>query len=90
MLKGQGMVLKRGMEISHGRVPRITGLGEEAEIRKKQLRHQFSATVLDCQRFSRLRKGMEHEKRKQQDIHGGKSQKKGGLAQRLGSSIEMT
>jgi hypothetical protein len=72
------MVLKRGMEIGQGRVPCITGLGEEAKIREKQLRHQFCATVLDCQRFSRLRTGMKHEKRKQQDVHGGKSQEKGG------------
>ena len=78
MLKGQGMVLKRGMEIGHGRVPGITGLGEKAKIRKKQLRHQLRATITDCQRFGRLSAGMEHEQRKQQHVHGGKSQEKGG------------
>jgi len=74
MLKGQGMILKWGMEIGHGGVPCITGLGEKAKISKKQLLHQFSATALYSQRSSRLRTGMKHEKRKQQDIHGGKSQ----------------
>jgi hypothetical protein len=68
------MVLKWGMEIGHGRVPRITGFGEEAKVREKQLRHQFGATALYCQGFSRLRTGMKHEKRKQHDVHGGKSQ----------------
>ena len=42
MIHGKRMVLERGMEVGHGRVPGIARLGKETEIGELQTGYQFT------------------------------------------------
>ncbi len=43
MLEGEWVILESGMEVCHGRMPRIARLGEEAEVGQAELPDQFRA-----------------------------------------------
>ena len=47
MLQGHGMILKGRMQIRLGEMPRIPGLGEQAEVREGEFSNQ-SAFLLQC------------------------------------------
>ena len=42
MLKGIGVVLKGGMQVGHGKVPRIARIGKEAQVGNLELFDEFT------------------------------------------------
>lgn len=61
MFQGERMVLEGRMQIGHGWMTCVTGLGKEAKIGKPQLFYHTSGYGHDCFRFPGCGPGMEHE-----------------------------
>jgi hypothetical protein len=82
MIHCKGMVLKSGMDVGQGRVPRVTSLGKKTEVGKHQSMDHLRICGCDGPGFCLTPAHVEHESHKRKRATHDKAKENGGFSHR--------